>query len=207
MANLIEVKDLKKKFGDFEAVQGISFSVEHGKTFGFLGPNGAGKSTTIKMLTTLLQPPSCSILIDGNEVEPCYATERGAYDLARAGEGPSLIEAMTSRQGGRSRPGRGRYRPQEEVDARFRRDANSRDRHRLVQQRHDDAALRHPAVALKTWRERDLRAHRITAVGLEAQVKALDAERTAGEAASVIDRPHRAHFLARRGEADGSGLP
>jgi ABC-type multidrug transport system ATPase subunit len=56
MANAIEVENVKKRFGDFVAVNGISFSVEQGQIFAFLGPNGAGKTTTIKMLTTVLAP-------------------------------------------------------------------------------------------------------------------------------------------------------
>ena len=52
----IAVRDLTRRFGDFTAVDGISFSVAPGQFFGFLGPNGAGKSTTIKMLTGLLAP-------------------------------------------------------------------------------------------------------------------------------------------------------
>jgi ABC-2 type transport system ATP-binding protein len=51
---IIEVKNLTKKFGDFVAVDHVSFDVEAGEIFAFLGPNGAGKTTTIKMLTTLL---------------------------------------------------------------------------------------------------------------------------------------------------------
>ena len=54
--NIIEVKNLTKKFGEFTAVDDISFVVEKGEIFGFLGPNGAGKTTTIKILTTLLKP-------------------------------------------------------------------------------------------------------------------------------------------------------
>ena len=52
----IQVSNLVKKFGDFTAVNGISFEVEAGEIFAFLGPNGAGKTTTIKMLTTILNP-------------------------------------------------------------------------------------------------------------------------------------------------------
>ncbi len=48
--NSIEVKNFTKKFGDFIAVDNISFEVEEGSIFGFLGPNGAGKSTTINTL-------------------------------------------------------------------------------------------------------------------------------------------------------------
>jgi len=52
----IEVENLTKKFGDFTAVDRISFRVEEGQIFGFLGPNGAGKSTTIRMLCGILSP-------------------------------------------------------------------------------------------------------------------------------------------------------
>ncbi|MBW3023158.1 ATP-binding cassette domain-containing protein [Candidatus Woesearchaeota archaeon] len=54
----IKVKDLTKKFGDFTAVNKISFSVKEGEIFGLLGPNGAGKTTTINMLSTLIEPSS-----------------------------------------------------------------------------------------------------------------------------------------------------
>ena len=63
---MIEVKNLTKKFGEFTAVDNISFSVKKGDIFAFLGPNGAGKTTTIKMLTTLLKPTAGEILINGN---------------------------------------------------------------------------------------------------------------------------------------------
>ncbi len=54
----IEVENLAKRFGDFVAVDGLNFAVEHGEIFGLLGPNGAGKSTLIRMLTTLVPPTS-----------------------------------------------------------------------------------------------------------------------------------------------------
>src|SRR5205085_2863225 len=56
------------KFGDFTAVDGISFSVEHGEIFALLGPNGAGKSTLIRMLTTLIPPTSGTAKINGCDV-------------------------------------------------------------------------------------------------------------------------------------------
>ena len=56
----IEIHDLKKQFGDFVAVDGISFNIPRGKIFGFLGPNGSGKSTTIRMLCGVLSPTSGS---------------------------------------------------------------------------------------------------------------------------------------------------
>src|SRR5882724_1424089 len=64
----IEVRDITKKFGDFTAVDGVSFSVEHGEIFALLGPNGAGKSTLIRMLTTLISPTSGSAKINGFDV-------------------------------------------------------------------------------------------------------------------------------------------
>jgi ABC-2 type transport system ATP-binding protein len=64
----IEVENLTKRFGDFVAVAGLSFSVEHGEVFGLLGPNGAGKSTLIRMLTTLVPPSSGSARINGCDV-------------------------------------------------------------------------------------------------------------------------------------------
>jgi ABC-2 type transport system ATP-binding protein len=62
---MIRVQHLMKKFGDFTAVDNISFEVARGEIFAFLGPNGAGKTTTIKMLTTLLAPTSGTLEIDG----------------------------------------------------------------------------------------------------------------------------------------------
>lgn len=61
----IEAKDLKKRFGNFQAVNGISLSVRKGEILGFLGPNGAGKTTTMKMLTGFLNPTSGSAHICG----------------------------------------------------------------------------------------------------------------------------------------------
>src|SRR5262247_3430320 len=66
--NAIEVKTIVKKFGDFTAVDGISFAVEDGEIFGLLGPNGAGKSTLIRMLVTLLPPTSGTALVNGFDV-------------------------------------------------------------------------------------------------------------------------------------------
>jgi ABC-2 type transport system ATP-binding protein len=63
--NIIEVNNLSKSFGDFKAVEEISFDVEKGEVFGFLGPNGAGKTTTINMLTGLAKPTSGDITISG----------------------------------------------------------------------------------------------------------------------------------------------
>ncbi len=62
---MIEVRDLKKSYGNLVAVDGVSFSVEHGETLGLLGPNGAGKTTTVNMLVGVLKPDSGRIVING----------------------------------------------------------------------------------------------------------------------------------------------
>ena len=68
MEKILEVKNLTKKFGDFTAVNSISFEIPKGEIFGLVGPNGAGKTTTIKILTTLLPPTSGEALIGGFNV-------------------------------------------------------------------------------------------------------------------------------------------
>jgi ABC-2 type transport system ATP-binding protein len=64
----ISVKDLRKRFGDFEAVKGVNFEVATGEVFGFLGPNGAGKTTTINMLCTLARPSGGRATVAGHDV-------------------------------------------------------------------------------------------------------------------------------------------
>jgi len=68
MAAILEVDNLKKKYGDFEAVKGVSFSVEEGEVFGLLGPNGAGKTQTISMLTGVVTPTSGTARIGGHDI-------------------------------------------------------------------------------------------------------------------------------------------
>jgi ABC-2 type transport system ATP-binding protein len=68
MAPILEVDNLVKKYGDFEAVKGISFTVEEGEVFGLLGPNGAGKTQTISMLTSVIEPTSGTARIGGFDI-------------------------------------------------------------------------------------------------------------------------------------------
>jgi ABC-2 type transport system ATP-binding protein len=77
MKTAIEVHELTKYYGNHLAVDHISFDVSQGEIFGFLGPNGAGKSTTQRMLTTLLEPTSGQILINGQDLA------RDAYPAKR----------------------------------------------------------------------------------------------------------------------------
>jgi ABC-2 type transport system ATP-binding protein len=68
MGHIIEVSNFTKKYGDFAAVNDISFTVEEGTIFGFLGPNGAGKSTTINTLCTILDKTEGRLTINGYDV-------------------------------------------------------------------------------------------------------------------------------------------
>ena len=78
---MLEVKNLKKRFGSFEAVKGISFSAGKGEVLGFLGPNGAGKSTTMRMITGFLPPTDGTAVVCGHDVarEPVEAKKNIGY--------------------------------------------------------------------------------------------------------------------------------
>lgn len=65
---MLEVKNLRKEYGPFLAVKGVSFTLEPGQIMGFIGSNGAGKTTTIKMLATLLEPTSGSATLNGEDL-------------------------------------------------------------------------------------------------------------------------------------------
>lgn len=66
---VISVKNLKKNYGNFEAVKGISFEVLEGEIFGLLGPNGAGKSSTLEIMETLREKTSGEVLIEGYSID------------------------------------------------------------------------------------------------------------------------------------------
>jgi ABC-2 type transport system ATP-binding protein len=90
---IITIDHLTKKFKDFTAVDDISFTVEKGDIFAFLGPNGAGKTTTIKMLTTLLQPTSGTIFLDGSD--PTKDADHARRSFGIVFQDPSLDEELT----------------------------------------------------------------------------------------------------------------
>ena len=83
MGNIIEVRDLVVKFGDFVAVNGISFDVKEGEIFGFLGPNGAGKTTSIRTITTIQKYDSGSVTIDGHDIKSDYLEARKLIGIAQ----------------------------------------------------------------------------------------------------------------------------
>lgn len=94
--SIIEVNNLTKKFGDIEAVKGISFKVEEGEVFGFLGPNGAGKTTTINILCTLLNPTSGEAILNNFNVVNNPNEVRQSIGLVF--QDPSLDERLTARE-------------------------------------------------------------------------------------------------------------
>ncbi|MBU6370563.1 MAG: ATP-binding cassette domain-containing protein [Patescibacteria group bacterium] len=94
MTDIIEVKNLVKKFGDITAVNDITFSVARGEIFAFLGPNGAGKSTTIKMLTTLLDPTAGSIALAGFDPKHDPHAVRKSFGIVF--QDPSLDDELTA---------------------------------------------------------------------------------------------------------------
>lgn len=89
---IISVKNLKKNYGDFEAVKGISFDVQRGEIFGLLGPNGAGKSTTLEIIETLRAKTSGEILVDGFNLDdsPNEIKKIIGVQLQTSGYYPSL---------------------------------------------------------------------------------------------------------------------
>ena len=91
---MISVSHLVKKFGDFTAVNDISFDVAQGEIFAFLGPNGAGKTTTIKMLTTLLRPTSGRIELDG--LDPTVKQKQARQRFGIVFQDPSLDDEQTA---------------------------------------------------------------------------------------------------------------
>jgi len=90
---MIEVKALTKRYGDYNAVSGISFTAAKGEIVGFLGPNGAGKTTTIRMLATYLPPTSGSALIAGYDI--LTQSHEVRKRIGYLPETPPLYEEMT----------------------------------------------------------------------------------------------------------------
>lgn len=91
---MIRVENLVKRFGDFTAVDNISFEVSKGEIFAFLGPNGAGKTTTIKMLTTLLTPTSGTVFLDG--LDPAVKRDAARKQFGIVFQDPSLDGDLTA---------------------------------------------------------------------------------------------------------------
>ena len=93
---MIEVKNLVKQYGEFRAVNDISFTIEEGKIYGFLGPNGAGKSTTMNMITGYLSPTSGTVRVNGYDIadEP----EKAKSQIGYLPEIPPVYPDMTPQE-------------------------------------------------------------------------------------------------------------
>ncbi|MFC1932740.1 ATP-binding cassette domain-containing protein [Chloroflexota bacterium] len=94
--NIIEANNLVKKFGDLEAVKGVSFTVNEGEIFGLLGPNGAGKTTTINMLCTLLKLNAGQATVNGFDVTKDRGRVRKSIGLVF--QEPTLDDYLTAEQ-------------------------------------------------------------------------------------------------------------
>lgn len=93
MKNLIETKDVVKKFGDFTALNGVSIHVPKDSIFGLLGPNGAGKTTLIRIINQITMPDKGKVLFNGRDLQPddvqyigYMPEERGLYKNMKVGE-------------------------------------------------------------------------------------------------------------------------
>lgn len=97
----ISVSGLRKSYGDFEAVRGISFDVPEGSFFAFLGPNGAGKSTTISVICSLLPPDSGEVTVFGKDVsDPSVKREIGVVFQDPMMDGRLTVRENLSIRGG-----------------------------------------------------------------------------------------------------------
>ncbi|MBC7766254.1 MAG: ABC transporter ATP-binding protein [Hyphomonadaceae bacterium] len=94
--NAIEINGLTKKFGDFTAVDQVSFNIQKGQIFGFLGPNGSGKSTTIRMLCGVLSPSAGSGHVLGYDI--VKETENIRQNIGYMSQRFSLYEDLTVEQ-------------------------------------------------------------------------------------------------------------
>jgi ABC-2 type transport system ATP-binding protein len=90
---MIEIQDLVRRYGDFEAVSGLSLSIPGGQVFGLLGPNGAGKSTTLRILSTLIRPTSGLVRIGGFDV--AVQPDDVRRIIGYVPEGADLYDALT----------------------------------------------------------------------------------------------------------------
>ena len=97
MKAMVEVTNLKKRYGDKQAVDGVSFSVKKGEIFGILGPNGAGKTTTLEMMETLRPIDEGTVLIDGIDVGK--NPQKIKYLIGVDGGGSGTRVVVTDREG------------------------------------------------------------------------------------------------------------
>ena len=90
---LIVTEDLKRHFGEVQALKGVDLQVEQGSVFGLLGPNGAGKTTAVKILTTLIEPSSGRATVAGYDV--VKDAERLRSEIGLAGQAAAVVDYLT----------------------------------------------------------------------------------------------------------------
>lgn len=92
-APMVELRDVRKRYGTFEAVRGVSLAVAPGEIFGFLGPNGAGKTTTIRMVSGVLKPTAGTVRVAGSDMEK--EPERAKARIGYIPDRPYLYEKLS----------------------------------------------------------------------------------------------------------------
>lgn len=107
----LEVRGLRKRFGEVQAADGVSFHVPEGRIFGLLGPNGAGKTTIIRIIMNILQPDEGAVRFDGRPILPgdkdrfgYLPEERGLYRKMPVGELLQYLAALKNRPRSFSQP-------------------------------------------------------------------------------------------------------
>lgn len=93
---VLKVSDLTKRFGDFTAVNGVSFEIRPGQILGLLGPNGAGKTTTLRMLATILEPTSGTATVAGFDIRT--QPEDVRRNIGYLSGSTALYERLTARE-------------------------------------------------------------------------------------------------------------
>ena len=93
MSNILEVKNVVKKYGDYTALNEVSLTVPKGSIYGLLGPNGAGKTSLIRIINQITMPDSGEIILDGEKLQPKHVQyigylpeDRGLYKTMKVGE-------------------------------------------------------------------------------------------------------------------------
>ncbi|WP_338409629.1 ABC transporter ATP-binding protein [uncultured Flavobacterium sp.] len=93
MNSILEVQNVTKQFGDYKALNNVSFTIPQGSIYGLLGPNGAGKTTLIRIINQITMPDSGDIFLDGKKLKPSdiqhigyMPEERGLYKTMKVGE-------------------------------------------------------------------------------------------------------------------------
>ena len=93
MNSILEVKNVSKQFGDYTALNNVTFTIPEGSIYGLLGPNGAGKTTLIRIINQITMPDSGEVFLDGKKLKPSdiqhigyMPEERGLYKTMKVGE-------------------------------------------------------------------------------------------------------------------------